>query len=179
VQEVAPPAEPRITSSPTPFSLTLASFRDPEAARASLETLTPRIAGTLLQITPVVVNGTSYHRLLLGATADSLAALDLAKRIAEAISADESTWVIRRTPLAYLLEDTDSLGEARNRVAAAWEASVPAYVLQVTYDDGRTMYRVYAGAYADQEEAGHLGEILAAAGDAAELVERVGQEPGT
>ena len=52
---------------------------------------------------------------------------------------------------------------------------IPAYVLEVSIGEGRVVYRVYAGAFADVQTAAGLGLQLEAVGYLTRLTERVGR----
>ena len=138
----------------------------------------PLPAEQFLHLAPLLVNGQAYHRLLLSPATDSLSAVALSERVAEALGTDPGNWVVRRAPLAFLLGEFPSVAEADEEGARLRDLGVPGYVLAVAYSDGREAYRVYAGAYADETDAGHLQGLLGYAGlTEASLEPRLGTTP--
>jgi hypothetical protein len=72
--------------------------------------------------------------------------------------------IIRPTSGAFDLGQTADREAAQERARDLYEAGLPAYVLAVDYSDGSTRYRIYVGAYADEQEAAHLSNVLAEQG---------------
>jgi hypothetical protein len=81
----------------------------------------------------------------------------------------------RSAPWTYLLDLSGDYSQATSLAARAKADGIPAYVAEVPVAEGRVVYRVYAGAFADEHEAAALGVLLEAAGYATRLTERVGQ----
>ncbi len=175
-------SEPAATSVPVSdatrvlaYSVAVGAYESPSEAgdrAASLASLD----GVLAVVAPVSVDDVTYHRVLLGPAADSAEAVELAARVAQSTGANASDWIIRATPLAFQLGPAVDNVAAQGRLAEALGMGVPAYVLPIEYQDGSVLYRVYAGAFADEEEASYLREHLAAQGLAtATLVTRLGR----
>jgi hypothetical protein len=78
--------------------------------------------------------------------------------------------------------DREDLAGAALRVAELSRVDIPAYVLELpgrNASGARTpRYRVYAGAYADEEEGTYLRNVLVSKGfPDARLVPRIGRHP--
>jgi hypothetical protein len=172
----APPATE--TSEAAPFSVGLAAFHDEAAARAMVEELSGKVPGVLFTTAPVDMGGQVLHRVLAGAAADSIAALALGARVAEAAGIGAGDWVARWTPRAFQLGEMPDAEAALRRSEVLQGLGVPSYVLAVTYSDGSVRFRVYAGAYADEAEASYLSGLLKERGlSSATLSERTGRLP--
>ena len=143
-------------------SLAIGSFRDLPAALERASRISG-MEGLLVVVAPVEVDGGEWHRLLVGPVPDSGGADGLRRAVAErlAVSATDD-WMVRRTPLAFELGTAPALDEALERVRSLVDRDVPAYVLETS--NGRTSFRIYAGAYADEEEAVHMADVLREAG---------------
>jgi SPOR domain len=159
------------------FSVLAGAFSDPDAAAARIAALS-RAKGVLFTVAPVAVDGESLYRVLAGPAEDSASAVALAARIGEETGADVSDWVPRETPRAFHLGEMADLDSALRRAEVLRRLDVPTYVLAVDYSDGSTRYRVYAGAYADDEEASYLLSLLESQGlNNATLSDRLGRLP--
>lgn len=171
-----PAAQP---DAPTPasFSVAIESHRDATTAWRRMEELAARLPDRLWIVAPLEVDGTVYHRVLAGPAADEAAADSLAASLAEALGADVSEWVVRATGRAFFLGMEDDRTTALDRAAALRDDGIPAYVLSVAGPGGTVRYRVYAGAYADADEAAHLAAVLQERGLTATLSERSGDVP--
>lgn len=161
------------------WGLRLGAFRNRSVARQQADLMASRAPGQLFVVAPVEVNGTRWFRLLSALAADEAEAEvmrgDLAARMG---AADADDWLVRRSPLAFLVGETRSGDEARARVEELGLSGVDAFVLRLPQPDGGVGYRVYAGAYADEAEAATMRSLLGAAGvDDAPLVERRGLLP--
>jgi cell division septation protein DedD len=160
------------------FDVALGAYRDATVAAGRVSRLGAALPGIVLMSVPVEVDGVLYHRVLAGPAADSAAAAALAGRIAEATGLSPSGWVIRTTPCAFLLGEMARRAAADQRAGELKAMDVPAYVLAVDYTDGSTRYRVYAGAFADENEASSLSAQLEKRGlDGATLSDRIGRLP--
>jgi cell division septation protein DedD len=134
------------------------------------------VEGLLVLIAPVSVNGRVFHRVLLGPATDSASAEALATRVAQEVGISRSEWIVRATPVAFLLGEIPNQDAATRRVAVLRGLNVQAYMLAVDFADGSVRYRVYAGAYADSEEASYLQSHLINQGlDNATVAPRVGR----
>jgi len=87
-------------------------------------------------------------------------------------------WLVRQTPLAFLLGEEETLEEARSLAEAFRESGAPAYVLEVPYSDRTTRFRIYAGAFATPEEAEVLwSQLEGAITTRPPLADRLGHLP--
>ncbi|GMR12302.1 MAG: hypothetical protein BMS9Abin29_0491 [Gemmatimonadota bacterium] len=176
--EVARPASADDASNDDPaleYSLALASFRDPQAARRRAEVLGRRHPRVAFIVAPVRVGGTAYHRLLAVATG-----VDEARALRDSIDSvtagdDRNAWIVRRTPLAFELAVVSDVEAARALVARAESQGVFAYIV-AQHGADQPIYSVLAGAYEGEEEAAAMRDLLANAGYAdAGLKSRVGR----
>lgn len=169
---------PTDASAPQAFSLALGAFQDETTARALALDFSGKVPGVLFVTAPVSVQGAVVHRVLAGPASDSLGAVSVAERVGEATGLDPAAWVARRTPLAFQLGEMPEMEAARRRADVLVGLGVPAYVLAVSYSDGSTRFRVYAGAYADAGEASYLSALLEERGlSSASLSDRTGRLP--
>lgn len=168
---------PTVTTTTLAYSVAIGSFQDPDVAATRAAAISG-MPGILLSVVPVMIDGTVFYRLLAGPAVDSASAEELADRIAAETGADRTGWLVRETPLAFLLEQTADIGSATARIDELRGLDVPAYLLAVDFSDGGTAYRVYAGAYADEREASYLLTHLETQGlDNATLSPRRGRLP--
>ena len=175
----APPPEAAERSPSAAWAVTVEAHADREAAWSSRRVLEEAVPDQLWITVPVEVDGTVYHRVLFGTASDWSAAQALQEEVAERTGRSPASWISRPTRLAYRLDERAGLADARARVSELRSRGIPAYVLAVTYADGSERFRVYAGGFAEADEAGVLGEWLGEAGvSGAELVERTGRRPG-
>jgi len=172
-----PPPEAPALEPPPAFSLSLSAHAEPGVAEARLATLSERAPEVWFGIVPVEVGGTAYRRLLAGLAPDSGAVEALRSRLGALLGEEPDGWVARRTHLAFLVATSPDRAEAEGAVAGLAQGGIPAYVLQVDRSDGSTLYDVYAGAFADAEEAAALRATLQRAGVTAPLRERRGSLP--
>ena len=77
----------------------------------------------------------------------------MATLLAEGVKDEASAWHIRDVGLAFALGAFESRDDAAARVIMALGEGVPAYVVPFSRADGRLAYRVFAGGYADADEA--------------------------
>jgi hypothetical protein len=175
----APPRDAAERSPSAAWAVAVEAHADREAAWSSRRLLEETVPEQLWITVPVEVEGTVYHRVLFGTASTWSAAQALREEVADRTGRSPASWISRPTRLAYRLDEQDSLPGARARASRLRARGIPAYVLAVTYADGTERFRVYAGGFADADEAGVLGERLADAGvTGAELAERTGRRPG-
>lgn len=179
IEKELAPAALSVPVSPTApdlaYSVAVGAFPDEQVAISSTAALTV-VEGLLVLIAPVSVNGRVFHRVLLGPATDSASAEALATRVAQEVGISRSEWIVRATPVAFLLGEIPNQDAATRRVAVLRGLNVQAYMLAVDFADGSVRYRVYAGAYADSEEASYLQSHLINQGlDNATVAPRVGR----
>ncbi len=172
-------AEPRTETSPAAaWAVAVEAHQDRQTAWDRVSELSSERPDRLWITAPVAVDGTLYHRVLVGTAPDSAAAESLRTQVADELGVEPASLVLRSTPLAFRLGETRTLEAARRRAEALRELDVPAYVLAVTYSDGEERFRVYGGAFARGQEAQALDSLLAEVGmPREELVERTGRRP--
>lgn len=168
---------PDAVAAPAAYSVALEAHADAEVAGQRIAELTAAAPGYLWTLAPVALERGVFHRVLVGPAADEVGAAALARRIAEEGGMDASEWLVRPTPLAFLVHEDPDLDGALGHAASLGDQGLPAYVLAVGYSDGATRYRVYSGAYADTAEASHLAGVFQERGLTATLTERIGVLP--
>jgi sporulation related protein len=158
-------------------SIAVGAYQDETVAAGRVEALAAS-EGVFVITAPIRLDGAVFHRVLLGPATDSASARALADQVAAGLGVDPTTWVVRSTPLAFQLGDIPDLETTNRRVEVLRGLGVPAYALALDFVDGTTRYRVYAGAYADEEEAAYLLSHLAAQGlENATITTRIGRVP--
>ncbi|MBT3773014.1 MAG: hypothetical protein HOF87_00470 [Gemmatimonadales bacterium] len=156
-------------------SVAVGAFQDETVAMSRLTGL-QAAAGVFAILAPVRVDGTVYYRVLVGPATDSMSAETLANRLALETAVSSASWVVRTTPLAFELGELLDEEATAQRVEVLRGLGVPAYSLAIDFSDGTTRYRVYAGAYVDEQEASYLQSHLIAQGlDNATLTTRIGR----
>jgi cell division septation protein DedD len=172
------PVEPAVlravTTTTLGYSVTIGSFREPDVAATRAAAISGA-EGIFFAVAPLMVDGTVFHRVLVGPAVDAASADALADRIAAETGADRSGWLVRETALAFLLGEMADVESATARVDELQGLDIPAYVLAIDYSDGSTAYRVYAGAYSDEREASYLLTHLESRGVDATLSARLGR----
>ncbi len=113
---------------------------------------------------PIVSNGRTLYRVLGGLSEDRPGLVAQRASLGEQTGENPSRWFVREAPSAYLLDEFDDQAAAQTRAQALWGAGIPTYVLVVGRQDGSQGHRVYAGAYATEEEAAALVAMLREAG---------------
>ncbi len=178
----SPPTESAERSAAAPlqaWGLRIGAFRNREVAREQAELMSTRAPGHLFVVVPVEVQGTRYFRVVSSlaeeqADAEAMRA-DLAARLG---STDSDQWLVRRAPMTFLVAEASTEEEALGRVEMLGSAGVDTFVMALPRPDGSRVFRVYAGAYANAQEAATMGALLEAAGvSGAALVERRGILP--
>jgi hypothetical protein len=160
------PGQPAVSAAPTrvtgvaAYSVTIAAHRAAEFAETQVAALRRTVPEVVFTSVPVEVQGDVFYRVLAGAAVDSTAAVQVADSVAGALDTSASGWIVRSTPLAFLLGEHDDLEEAELHSEELSDQGLPAYVLALDFSDGSVRYRVYSGAYADEAEASQLAELL-------------------
>lgn len=159
--------------------LSVGSYRRFGDARTRASELNAALSGVHFIVAPVEVDGLDWYRVLAGSAPDRTELDALRTRIAGALGGTEG-WLVRQAGLAYLLDETPDLSAARDRVADLAGRGIPAHVLRLPAEGGGTVYRVYAGAFANQDEARYMASLLRDLDPAlrdASLTERRGIRP--
>lgn len=171
--------EPEPSTPVMGYSLGVDAYRDVGAASDVASALRERLPDRLFLVAPVQSEGEVFHRLLAGPARNTDEAEALREPLAAVLTRENpDDWVVRATPLAFLVDETSGLESARSRASTLAERGVSAYVLQVEYGDQTVRYRVYAGAYETPDEARAMKGILAQAGISdAIFTERRGRTP--
>ena len=168
------------TATERPYSVLVRSLGDGADARNHVAALRTAAPGVLYFTAPTPVEDTLYHRVFAGALeseADAAALLDVLVR--SGATDEANPWQLRRARLAFDLGVFAELSLAEARVAELAARDIPAYSLALS-SGGHAAYRVYAGAYEDERAALAMTAMLEAAGVAATLVPRRGdQTPST
>ncbi len=164
--------EPAFAAPELPYSVLVASFARSEDADRQAEALDPDEMTVIIAPTPI--RGRIYHRILVGALEDRMAAEALMRDLVDAgVKEQVRAWDVRPVRHAFLLGTYGSREEADGRLRQLRDDGIPAYVLGNGSRDA-PLYRVYSGAYESEQAAIEFGRVLDAAGEAARLVTRKG-----
>lgn len=159
-------------------SLLVDTYRDAQAATEVALALRGRLPDRIFAVAPVQADGDVTYQLLAGPANTGEEALALRGTLSEVLTReDPSQWTPHETSLAFLIDEVEGLDAARARADAVTTDGVFADVLRVTYPDGSMAHRIYAGGYADAQEARALQGILSQAGIDATFTERRGEIP--
>lgn len=172
--ETAGTGEARGPAEPVPIDLpwvvALDSYSDLASARRRIDRLAEVEPTVNFFVAPVGGRVSRFYRLLAGPFPDTTRAIAVGDLLGDrSLGSDPGGYLLRETPLAYALGTYEARGAAEERAGALRDRRIPAYILPIPYSDGSERYRIYAGAYADAEEADLLGSILDDAGIDAEL----------
>ena len=174
VDSVIPTPEPPGPVGPMPVAIALEAHTDlPTALERvrALDVLEPDLA---FLISPTLVDGVLYYRVMAGPVADSAVADSILDRlVASGTRGARMGSEIQNLPLAFLIGEFDTLAAASARRDELEQLDLPGYVVRLAYPDGER-YRLYAGAYAGPADADVMRELLRSAGVPDSLVTRVG-----
>ena len=169
-----------VASSPLQaWGLRIGAFRNREVAREQADLMASRAPGHLFVVVPVEVQGTRYYRVVSSLAEEQTDAEAMRSDLATRLGSTESDqWLVRRAPMAFLVAEASTEEEALGRVEILDAAGVDTFVMALPRADGSRLFRVYAGAYANAQEAATMGALLESAGVVdAPLVERRGILP--
>jgi len=180
LEAAEPPDEPAVEISPAAsWSIALEAHADLDAAQTRLVQLRQAHPERVWMRVPVRVDQTVYHRVVVGAAPDPVAAQALRAQVAEELGVTGENWLLRATPRAFVLRESATRAEAETRLRELRDQGIPAYRLVVEYSDGTRGHRIYAGGYESVEESLALQGILEDAGVVSfELGDRTGTAAG-
>ncbi|WP_428103786.1 SPOR domain-containing protein [Candidatus Palauibacter sp.] len=162
-----------------PYSVLLGSFSDPAEAAERVAEIRALHGGVLYFMAPTTIREVRYQRILAGAVASETEASALMNELAAVGVAEEANaWLLRPVRLAYDLGVFTDPAEMEARIAELASLGIPAYSLWTALD-GMPVFRVYGGAYENEEAAAPMSDALDAAGESATLVVRRGATPST
>jgi cell division protein FtsN len=163
-----PPAEPAPTPStaapsPTPYSIHAGSYQDNRSARRVAGRI--EAAGFTAFVTPVdIPDRGRWYRVFAGTFADSVGARTARETLLRRGVVDDA--LVQSTPLAFDLGIFDSRDQANVRKRDLASRGISAYVV------GAGPYRVYAGAFRNQDEARVLRRALEEAAEPISMIKR-------
>ncbi len=163
-----PPAEPApkpSTAAPmsTPYSIHAGSYQDNRSARRVAGRI--EAAGFTAFVTPVdIPDRGRWYRVFAGTFADSVGARTARENLLRRGVVDDA--LVASTPLAFDLGIFDSRDQANVRKRELASRGISAYVV------GAGPYRVYAGAFRDQDEARVLRRALEEAAEPISMIKR-------
>lgn len=147
---------------PLGFTVAIEAHEDLATARERLARLTRAEDDMPFLITPYLLDGVVYYRVMAGPYADSAEAVvvrDILYQDGRKPTVGE--WDVRPTAFGFLLDELDSEEAARVRAAELMDAGIPTYPVAIA-PDGAT--RLYAGAFELREQGPVLEGPLANAG---------------
>jgi cell division septation protein DedD len=165
-----PPAEPTAkptpssaAPSPTPYSIHAGSYQDNRSARRVAGRI--EAAGFTAFVTPVdIPDRGRWYRVFAGTFADSVGARTARETLLRRDVVDDA--LVQSTPLAFDLGIFDSRDQANVRKRDLASRGISAYVV------GAGPYRVYAGAFRNQDEARVLRRALEEAAEPISMIKR-------
>jgi hypothetical protein len=168
-----PPLSSRVV--PLPYSVAVEAHQGLSLANERVKALRQEEPELAFYVAPVLLDSVLYYRVMAGPVADSAEASALLRRLLENGHKTGATpWDVRQSPLAFVLGEYVSRGEAEAREVELSALSIPTYVIEVSAVDGQRRFRVYAGAYAGFAEADLMRRMLRGEGLPDSLVQRVG-----
>jgi cell division septation protein DedD len=165
---------PLPTGVPLRYSVAIAIYGVLDQAQDRVAQLGKDAPTMQFYISPTVVQGSIFYRVMAGPLADSVSAAAMRDTLMNRrIKTITTTSDLLDTPFAFLLGTFPNRGAADAKAAEATSKGIPAYVLPAGMS-GSTVYKVYAGAYTGLGDAEFLREILERASLPDSLVERTG-----
>ncbi len=165
-----PPAEPTVeptseppSGAPRPYSVHAGSYQDNRSARRVAGRI--EAAGFMAFVTPVnIAQRGRWYRVFAGSFADSVGAGTARETLLRRGVVDDA--LVQSTPLAFDLGIFDSRDQANVRKRDLASRGISAYIV------GVGPYRVYAGAFRNQDEAGVLRRALEEAAEPISMIKR-------
>ncbi|HUG01961.1 MAG TPA: hypothetical protein VML95_08855 [Longimicrobiales bacterium] len=147
---------------PLGYTVAIEAHQDLGTASQRLARLRRAEEGMPFLITPFLLDGVVFYRVMAGPYADSAEAVivrDVLYR--DGRKATVGDWDVRPTAYGFLIDEVETRDAARERTEELLDAGIPAYAVPVAAD-GAT--RVYAGAFELREQAPVLAGPLKNAG---------------
>lgn len=178
VATAAEETEPLPLAEELPYSVAIEAHRDFATAVNRAGSLDGSWEGTGFFVAPLRVDTIVYYRVMAGPIAVEQSAIALMNElVTEGDKRAASAWDVRPTRLAYRVEETEDRQSAIERRDALLESGIPTYLVEMPYEGGPSLYRLYAGAYESPEHAEMMGELLTEADIEAPLVDLTGRPP--
>ncbi len=158
------------------YSIQLGAFQSMDDGLDQMRLLTEQGLSGQMYVVPLhlVQLGGRWYRLFLGGYPDADAARSELMRLVEQGTVSAGSARIVQTPLAFKLGDYDSLaGAEKDRQDYLGRFSIPSYAFELK-DNSPAVYRLYAGAFEEKDQAAFLADRLEKSGLHGELVERTG-----
>jgi len=171
------PEEPPVPAGvPVAWSVAVEAHDRLVTAVRSVDSLGTADSTMTFCISPAVVSGDLWYRVLAGPFRDSLSAGEAMQRlVAEGLKRGGGVWDVRQTPLTFELGRFPLEADATSRMNELGSMGVPAYVVEVPYSRGGPWYHLYGGAYGSAPEAERMRQLLRDAGLPDSLVTRTGR----
>ncbi|MGH7458620.1 MAG: hypothetical protein ACREKN_05960 [Longimicrobiaceae bacterium] len=154
---------------PASYAVQLASYSTLEGALEAAAGADERLDNAIFYVSPEIVDGVLYHKLLTGLVADTVEAEELLERL---VAAEFDPPLVRAAPLGFDLGVFPSREEAFEHARFLLERDVPSYAVEVPYSGGSSGWHLYGGAYADESTAEGMRRLLEEAGLDPPLVRR-------
>jgi cell division septation protein DedD len=157
-------------------SVMIASFTVAADANERLRQLRSADGGFYF-VSPTPVRGIVYHRVFAGALASRGEARTLMDAlVASGVKGEAGAWHLRPATLAFDLGVYSDRAAADRRIEELTASAIPAYALTATGEVGQ-VWRVYGGAYVNDNESVPMAQLLFEAGESVELITRRGTIP--
>ncbi len=171
-----PPVPPDPAGEPLGWSVAVEAQASLSLALRSVDSLATRDSTIGFYVSPAVVSGDLWYRVLAGPLADSLGAVAaMDSLVVRGLKKAFGVWDVRNTPLTFLLGRFRRRTDAVDRMHELTSDGVPTYIVEVPYSRGEPWFHLYSGAYADAPEAARMRQILRDAGLPDSLVVRTGR----
>ena len=164
---------------PLPYSVRVAAYVGFDAARERAQELSMQHPGVLFYVTPELLQGITYYKVMAGTLGSESGAQRLRDRLLTDSVIDRADAVgerglIQELPFTLFLGARPMRGGARAAVDSLLDRNVPAYHLAVPYSDGSLHWYLYAGAFADSTGAGRLRDLFSGTGLESQVTARFG-----
>ncbi|MEO5511804.1 MAG: SPOR domain-containing protein [Longimicrobiales bacterium] len=174
VRTAIPPVD-SLAMVPLPFVVAVEAHTQLATAEERLAALTAGAAREHFFVAPLVREDVPYYHVFAGPLSDSSAAAQaLDSLLVHKVKTGSAAGDVRQVPFSFLVDQFDSEGAARGRVAELQKIGIPTFVVAGSVH-GSDVWRVYGGAYSGLAEADVMRQLLKAAGVKDSLVTRTGR----
>lgn len=176
---VQPSGAPVPAGDTLPYSIQVIAYQAIEPATEQVARQRREFGEVPFFVSPEVIQGLLYFKVLAGALPDTVAAHALREQLVAAGAVDEDdaagSWdLIQSVPLTFDVGQFASIEEARATADSLSSREIPVYALPIPFSDGSHRWQLYSGAYRDSATAEPMRARLVAAGVPARLVRRAG-----
>jgi cell division septation protein DedD len=156
------------------YSVAIAAFRDLDRAMTVVERVRRGAPGVWTTTVPIEVDGTVFHRILVGFSPDRASLDGVVERVSAALREDPGPWILRDAGLTLCLADNATVADARAVMLRLAESGVVSFAVRAGPDGSEAGVRVCSGSFSGPGDAVYLQLELVDLGFEPVLEVRVG-----